>query len=166
MTMLIIQSKLDTINRQLQESILYLYSSKIDNVKFPDISQLNQEAFENILRINAERMNFEYKIKNQSNQWIQFSTGRLTEIDHFTHEKELITQKVDEIFAVPTITSLDNELLKALYNLKHSFFYTGVNSYAERGERTTVMEFNKGIYQYYMYTQKIMKYSSKFEIKS
>jgi len=160
----IIQPRLNTIGNQLHHSINYLYSKRID-VGHRSMEELTAEDFDSIISINGQRMDFQHNILGDHGDWIPFSSGEQTEINFFSHQRGLIISKIDEMFAIPTIAYIDAELIEALAKLRDSWFYSGVESFSRNGERVRVMNFNKGVYDYYKFYLKIKEYAKINELK-
>lgn len=155
----VIQPRLDTIANQLHQSLHYLLYKKLNN-EIELTKMLLPYDFETITRLDNEKMNIRYKIIGSHGNWIPFGSGNVTEIEHFIKEQELVTSKINEIFNIPTINHIDDELLSILAKLKDSWFYSGIKSYHIYGERSTVYEFNKGVYDYYKLYLRLKEYAN------
>lgn len=161
----IIQPRLDTITNQLYHAINYFLEKRIPEGKNKTTKLLIQN-FITIERLTSEKMNFKYKILDTHKEWIPFSSGERTEIDFFVHQKELVISKINEIFAIPTVIHLDEELLEVLAKLRDCSFYSGVDSFSKDGNSVTVNQFYKGAYDYYTFFLELKKYAkiNKMEI--
>ena len=73
--------------------------------------------------------------------------------------------KIDEILSLPIISNEEDLLIETLSKLRDSWFYSGVDSYFKKGKTTTVQNFNKGIYEYYLFFLTLSKFSNKPKIE-
>lgn len=155
-TLKIIQPRLNTILNQINISVSYLSNNRINSNK----KRLELQDFECIDSLDTRSMNFYYEIFGNHNKWIPFSTGEQTELNHFRQEKELIIRKIDEIFKIPTISILDEDLIANLAKLRDCLFYSAVESYNRWGKRVTVTYFKTAIYDYYLLFHALQKYGT------
>ncbi len=162
----LIQPRLDTIVIMMQNSIAYfVYKHNLKSAT-KDFSDLTFEDFKNIERIEDIPMNFKYKLKfKQNDYWTQFSSGTVTEIDNLEHERKILRNKIDKILSLPIISNEEDLLIETLSKLRDSWFYSGVDSYFKKGKTTTVQNFNKGLYEYYLFFLTLSKFSNKPKIE-
>lgn len=144
----LVSLKVNTIISALEQSILFLMHKTKNSSK--KIQELTPEDMSSITKITNEKMLFNYQVKSRDGlNWINFSTGDVTEINHFVQEREMVLKKIDEILSLPHIVDENIGLIDTLCKLKDSWFYSGVISYAQYGERSTVDGFSEGVYDYY-----------------
>ena len=106
-------------------------------------------------------MDFNYKVMTHET-WVNYGTGSIREIDYFIHEKEVVKSKIDEMLALPIIQYEEYELIECLANLRDARFYVGVEAFKENAERSIVLNFDKGVYDYYKYYKILKKYIKPF----
>ena len=161
----IIQPRLDTIVQMLGESIAYFvfkYQLKANGVD--DFGGLTLGDFSMITELTNEKMDFRYGITTATTNSVN-STGDITELYHFVHERRVILEKIDAILSLPIISSESDELLEALAKLRDSWFYIGVNEFDNpRAKMFVVENFSRGVYEYYTYYRIISKYSHVYKV--
>jgi len=155
-TLKIIQPRLNTILNEINISVSYLRNNRVNSNK----KRLELQDFESIDSLDSRLMNFYYEIFGTNNKWIPFSTGEQTELNHFRQEKDLIIRKIDEIFKIPTISILDEDLIANLAKLRDCLFYSAVESYNRWGRIVTVTYFKTAIYDYYLLFRALQKYGT------
>lgn len=155
----LIQPRLDTVVFMMQKSVAYFFYRYNLKTIGDNFSGLLAENFDQINRIDNVKMNFNYKIKfTKNNYWTPFSSGDATETFKLDNERKVIKEKIDEILVLPIISSEDDLLIETLSQLRDSWFYKGVESYSRMGQKTTVRDFNKGLYDYYLYFSILSKF--------
>ena len=156
-TLKIIQARLDTIGNELNHSMFY-FTHKRMSMKIDSLKKLQKNDFKKISGLSRKRMNFKYTILGTHGHWIPFSSGEYTELDFFINQKKIIIKKIDEIFSLPTITQVDDELIEILAELRDCHFYGTIRAYERFGEKVSDENFNQGIYEYYRILKKLKKY--------
>lgn len=154
----IIQSRLCAIANEINKSIHYLYSKRLDS-KDVRIDKLEFSHFEPIICLDKRVMKFNYKIKGSHGGWIPFGTGEQLEINSYVHEREIVLSKIDELLALPTIIYIDFELIEILVRLRDCWFYSGVAIFLKSNPQAKVHNFNKGIYDYYLLFLRLKRYA-------
>ena len=162
-TLAVIRPRLKTITNELVQSIHYLQGRL--NLNKKNINKLTKEDFNGLTALYNKSMNFKYLITNKENQWIPFSTGDISEIQHFERECILVIRKIDEILALPIIINLNIELIETLAKLRDCWFYAGIKSYAQGIPIITIDNFNNGAYDYYTLYLKLKKFVRVIEFK-
>ncbi len=143
----------------MQKSVAYfVYKYNLKTIG-DNFSGLLAENFDQINRIDNVEMNFSYKIKSAKNNcWTPYASGDTTETFTLEHERKVIKEKIDETLTLPIISSEDDLLIETLSKLRDSWFYNGVESYSRMGQKITVNDFNKGVYDYYLYFSTLSKF--------
>ena len=110
-------------------------------------------------------MNLKYKILGIHGKRIPFSSGNQTELNFFSYQRKLVITKIDEIFSLPTITYVNDELIEILAKLRDCWFYSGIKSYKKFGEKVIVNNLSLGIYDYYLLFIRLKKFAEINEFK-
>ncbi|MCO5287695.1 MAG: hypothetical protein M9898_14905 [Chitinophagaceae bacterium] len=162
----LIQPRLDTIVTKMQNSIAYfIHKYNIKNLQ-DHFNGLTIKDFSKIERIGNTKMNFNYRVKyTKNNYWTPFSSGELTEISNFKHERIIVKEKIDEIFSIPIISAEEDLLIETLAKLRDCWFYSGILAYASTGEKAIVYNFNEAVFEYYWYFSILSKYVDLPEFK-
>jgi hypothetical protein len=164
-TQKIIQPRINTILNELNMAIHYFHTNKIE--ESPKlIENLSEEDFESIKQLQKNKMNFKYEIYGTHGNWTPFSSGELTEIKFFSMQRNLVIKKIDEIFSLPTITSVDDELIELLSKLRNSQFYSVVEVYERFSNKNiSAIDFGREVYDYYLIFKDLKKYGEPTKLK-
>jgi hypothetical protein len=160
----LIQPRLNTIANMMLESIAYLTFKYNIETNGNDFTKLKFEDLKTIERLENKPMDFKYRLKAGDN-WSGNSSGTITELHHFVHEREQVIKKIDEILSLPIIQSENDKIIETLAKLRDCWFYSGVDSYSRMGTKVTVMNFNKGVYDYYQAYVTLSKYTDNYLIE-
>jgi hypothetical protein len=159
----LIQPRIDTIAFMLGQSMAYFvfkYNLKTTGENFRG---LTVNDFKVITKLTHEKMNFRYSV-TANNMTSTISTGNVTELNHFIHEKEIVIKKIDEVFTLPTVSSEEDKLIEALSQLRDCSFYTGVESFYKFGNNVQIANFEQRVYEYYCCYRNIHKHSQKHKV--
>lgn len=163
-TMKLILPRLNTMANELHNSVQYLYSRRLASIHKP-IEKLVFSDFEPITGIDKRRLDFCYSIKGSQGPWIPFSSGEQTELDHFKYERKLVTTKIDEIFALPTVIYLDDNLIEILANLRDSRFYSHIDFLDKFGPPTNAEDISLSVFEYFALFQRLKRYAKLYEFR-
>jgi hypothetical protein len=152
----IVQSRLELIAHQMRLSLLYLCNKY--EIK-DDFDKLDEHHFADVLKVENVVMGIRYEEKVKNN-WNRTDTGGTTELQHFFSERNSVTRLIEEIFNIPAVINIDFELIEILAQIKHCWFYAAVKALAESSnlENTTVLNFNKHVFDYYILYLRLRKY--------
>lgn len=159
----LIKPRLITITNMIQMSVEYLsykYELPPQNIS---LNNHNIADFKKITKLQNQIMNFHYKVMTKET-WVNQATGGSNELDHFMHEKDVVKSKIDEMLALPNIQYEEDELIECLANLRDAWFYNGVEAFKENGN-TIVLNFDKGVYDYYKCYKILKKYIKPFSFE-
>jgi hypothetical protein len=147
----------------IQESVEYLcYKYDLPSQNIP-LKNHEFNDFKKITKLSNQLMEFNYKVKTQET-WVKQGTGNVRELDHFLHEKDVVRSKIDEMLSLPIIQYEEDELIECLANLRDAWFYIGIEAFKDHGE-TIVLNFDKGVYDYFKYFKILKKYITPFGIE-
>ena len=163
-TQKIIQPRLNTIGNQINQSIYYLVNKYSEN-KIKSIKNLNKNNFLGIKKLENKLQNFNYSILNNNGDWVNISTGNQTEYQHFFHHKNLIQEKIDEIFSLPNITNLNNGIIENLAELRDCSFISAISMYEQYGERIANENLGEEFFEYYKKFVRLKKHCKLTEFK-
>lgn len=160
--MKIIQARLNTIRYMMEPSVNYFYLRMNTTMPFDD---LTEHDFEQFAGLDAIPMNLRYMRKSKSTgQWeAPMHTGQQTEIEYFLHEQKVVTEKITQIFGIPTTINVDHELIEILSELRDCWFYAGIATLISFNLKPIIINFNKGVFHYYELFKKLRKYTDGYE---
>lgn len=120
----LIRPRLKTITQDMEISILFLRrKAGVDESKGV---YLSADAFNSIDSLTRNPMNFRYQIRRVDGSWINFSTGEVTELEHFDIERRIVSQKINEILMLPHVTDENEDLVDLLPKIRDCQLYKHV----------------------------------------
>lgn len=156
-TQKIIQPKLNTIGSQINESIFYMVNKYSDEPVL-SIQNLHSNNFSRIKKLENKPRNFKYSVLNDGGNWVNLSTGHITEYEHFFQHRKLMIEKIDDIFSLPNITNLNNGIIENLAEIRDSSFLFSISTYETFGERIANEDLGEKLYEYYKVFKKLKKH--------
>lgn len=161
--MKIIQDRLNTIRLMMEESVNYLYL-KMNTTKVFD--GLTEHDFEAFIKITNNPMNLKCTRKiMKTGEWgIPSTTGEVSEIQHFFNERNVVCEKITQIFSIPAVINVDSELIEILSEIRDSLIYVVAPHFMSNPD-IKVINFNKGVYKYYELFKKLRQYTDYAEYK-
>ena len=102
------------------------------------------------------------------NDWKNFSTGTLSQIDFFEDERHIIQSNIETIFSFPFANTLDYDLTNILHKIRSSYFYIGVNKYYEFRNSAvpfSYSDFEKYAYEHYQNFLSLIEYQKPKDLK-
>lgn len=154
--MSIINKDIIIIAEAMNLHIHYLLEKNNITTKF-DI--LTESDFIAIPKLTNNKMSFYYQYKEEnSTTYVKMYTGYYTELERFTDVKNLITQKVDKLFNIPSIIYVDYELIETLSNISNSSFHSLI-PYINKYPDLNCPDFSKDVYRYYLLLKELLRYT-------
>jgi hypothetical protein len=151
----LISPKLSTIVSQMEISIHYLVQKY--GLEAEDITRISRDQLSTIAGLDGEPMNFRYQIIGRDGRVIPFSTGAMTDIQHFEQERVLVERLIDEILALPHIADEDSGFVDLLPRLRDCNLYSSVRVYSQYGKAVSSPDFSTYVYDYLRLYSKLRK---------
>lgn len=176
-TRIVIQDEIDILHDRL--IVLFMYFYKINDNKPEDFikEELSLVTFGKKVVIPNEEMNFEYYRQADNNfkrelvkgrmkttvlerKWHSASTGNIKLLTFLQNESDYIHDLINNILSYPTISSQDDELIIALFEIRSSKFLRTIEN-SKQYEYTGHIQFSDdSIFLLYLGFKTLMYYSN------
>jgi len=166
-TMRLIGPRLNNICEQIQISIGYLYSKAKPDYKGPiQFDKLSYADFESWKKLSDRQVNFKYSLRNDNGKQTKYDISSENEIGRFIVEVGRVSKQIDSLFSLPTITSIDKELIDILAELRDCGFYGIVMIYKHwKGFSFPLQNFSTDVFKYYQLYKRLTRYCKTFEFE-
>lgn len=155
-TMTIIEKRIDSILGLMGITIYYYFHKYGITEKNNKRSQEQVEKLETIDSNN--KMNFSYQyIEKSTGRTVRMNTGVFTEIMLLLDHSNRIQGTINNIFKIPVIVNVDDDLLVILEEINNCQLFRTVSALKAFPSAKTP-EFGKDLFKYYLLYKKLNKY--------
>lgn len=177
-TRIVIQDEINILHDRLIVLFMYFYKVNENDLEDFDIQKLTLSNFGKKVVIPNDKMNFKYfrqadnSFKREllkgrmrttvlERKWHGASTSDILLLDFLQNESDYIRELINNILSYPTISSQDDELIIALFEIRSSMFLRTIENSKRWEYKGGIQFYNDAVFVIYLNFKTILNYCDK-----